>query len=137
MCAGEYTVEVDATTLPPDFVATYDLDGLDTPHCASLALAAGEDRRDVDFGYKEVFPGFTLTKTASATDVDPNQPVTYTYVVLNTSEVTLTNVVVVDDAGTPAQPGDDFTVGTVASPTPGERGRSGPPASRPRISAWW
>lgn len=49
--AGDYTVEVDGSTLPPNLAQTYDLDGLDTPDRASLTLNAGENRTDVDFGY--------------------------------------------------------------------------------------
>jgi hypothetical protein len=48
--AGNYTVSVDATTLPAGMVQTYDLDGgLDSTAVASLA--AGQNRTDVDFGY--------------------------------------------------------------------------------------
>lgn len=50
--AGTYTVKVVASTLPSDLtIQTYDLDGLTTANEATASLAAGEDRRDVDFGY--------------------------------------------------------------------------------------
>ncbi len=45
-----YTVRVDPSTLPASYVQTYDLDGLDTPHFAYVALTA--NRTDVDFGYR-------------------------------------------------------------------------------------
>jgi hypothetical protein len=50
--AGDFTVEVDSTTLPAGSVPTFDLDGTGTPHRAGVTLAAGEDRTDVDFGYR-------------------------------------------------------------------------------------
>ncbi|HRZ55436.1 MAG TPA: SdrD B-like domain-containing protein [Candidatus Paceibacterota bacterium] len=51
--AGSYTVRVDTSTLPAGYGPTYDLDGIATPNVASpVALAAGEDRDDVDFGYR-------------------------------------------------------------------------------------
>ncbi len=52
LAAGTYTVEVVATTLPAGLAQTYDLDGLATAHRATLSLAAGESRTDVDFGYR-------------------------------------------------------------------------------------
>lgn len=64
-------------------------------------------------------PGLTLTKTASPTKVAPFQEVTYTYTVTNTGGITLTNIVVVDDNGTPRDRSDDHTVGTIASLAPG------------------
>jgi uncharacterized repeat protein (TIGR01451 family) len=50
LVAGTYRVSVDLATLPAVVVATFDLDrNLDATYPASLA--AGEHRRDVDFGY--------------------------------------------------------------------------------------
>ena len=43
-------------------------------------------------------------------------PVLYTYVVTNTGQTSLTNIVVKDDNGTPGVPGDDITVCTIAGP---------------------
>lgn len=50
---GTYTVEVDASTLPSGYTGTYDLDGLATANRATVTLAGGEDRTDVDFGYAQ------------------------------------------------------------------------------------
>lgn len=48
---GDYTVVVVVSTLPADVAQTYDLDGLATLNEAMAGVAAGEDRRDADFGY--------------------------------------------------------------------------------------
>src|SRR4051812_8725638 len=50
--AGNYTVTVVASSLPAGTTPTYDLDGVATPNTATLSLAAGASRTDVDFGYK-------------------------------------------------------------------------------------
>src|SRR5207253_1291806 len=50
--AGNYTVKVVASSLPAGLTPTYDLDGVATANTASLTLAAGTSRTDVDFGYK-------------------------------------------------------------------------------------
>ncbi|MFN8489793.1 MAG: SdrD B-like domain-containing protein [Caldilineaceae bacterium] len=52
--AGNYTVRVDATTLPPGLQQTFDLDGINTPNITAVTLAAGQNRIDVDFGYQPV-----------------------------------------------------------------------------------
>jgi len=52
IAAGTYRVQVDAATLPDGKTkATYDLDGISTPHVAVVTLAAGATRSDVNFGY--------------------------------------------------------------------------------------
>ncbi|MGK2849572.1 MAG: DUF7507 domain-containing protein [Candidatus Limnocylindrales bacterium] len=59
-------------------------------------------------------PTILLVKTAGTAadgavfETEPG-PVTYTYKVTNTGPLTLFNVTVTDDAGTPGTPGDDFT----------------------------
>jgi len=60
-----------------------------------------------------------ITKTSSVTNANAFQLITYKYVVTNTGSTTLTNLVVVDDNGTPAYAEDDVTVGTLASLAPG------------------
>ena len=70
-------------------------------------------------------PAITLDKTAGAiVDVDGNGPdagdtVTYSYLVTNASNVTLSNVNVVDDNGTPGNAADDFTINIPGTLAPG------------------
>ena len=49
--AGTYNVTVDTSTLPAGYGATYDLDG-GNDSAASVTLTAGQNRTDVDFGYR-------------------------------------------------------------------------------------
>ena len=51
---GTYTVSVDPTTLPTGLGPTFDLDGTNTPNTTQVALAAGQVRVDVDFGYVDI-----------------------------------------------------------------------------------
>ncbi len=48
--AGDYTVTV--TTPPAGTTPTFDLDGIGTAHTTAAALAPGQNRTDVDFGYQ-------------------------------------------------------------------------------------
>ena len=51
--AGSHLVRVDRSTLPgSEYIQTSDWDGLATPDAATVSLAAGQDRADVDFGYR-------------------------------------------------------------------------------------
>lgn len=49
---GDYTVVVDASTLPGGLEPTYDFDGIDTPDEASLTLPKGALNNQIDFGYR-------------------------------------------------------------------------------------
>ncbi|MCO6455211.1 MAG: isopeptide-forming domain-containing fimbrial protein, partial [Pirellulaceae bacterium] len=49
---GNYDVSVDLGTLPPGYVNTFDLDGNRNSQ-TNVALAAGQNRTDVDFGYAQ------------------------------------------------------------------------------------
>jgi hypothetical protein len=56
-------------------------------------------------------PAMTIDKTADPTNLPAGGgDVTYTYVVTNTGNVPIFDVVVTDDNGTPGSTGDDFTV---------------------------
>jgi hypothetical protein len=77
---------------------------------------------DVDH-YFGAAPGIRLQKLTNGTDnnsgTGPSVPVgstvTWTYIVTNTGNMALSDIVVVDDGG----PNPDFTVGTIASLAPG------------------
>ncbi len=51
LLSGNYTVTVDVMTVPAGYVQTYDLDGIGTANTTAFALAAGQSKLDVDFGY--------------------------------------------------------------------------------------
>ncbi|MEA2563804.1 MAG: hypothetical protein QOH06_5308 [Acidobacteriota bacterium] len=52
LAAGTYKVKVVSSTVPSGSTPTYDLDGTGTAHTATVTLAAGQNRTDVDFGYR-------------------------------------------------------------------------------------
>lgn len=65
--------------------------------------------------------GLCVIKTANVTDpIAPETPVTYTYTVTNSTGLTLTNVTIVDDYGTPNDPTDDVTIATIPTFNPGD-----------------
>lgn len=72
-----------------------------------------------DLNFNLVAPGLDLLKLADKTIITPGGAVTFTYKVTNSGNVTLTNIVVTDDNGTPNNTADDFPVGTIASLAPG------------------
>ncbi|WP_417912255.1 SdrD B-like domain-containing protein [Candidatus Electronema sp. TJ] len=51
LAAGSYTVRTDLSTVPANWLPTYDLDG-GKDSKTSVTLTNGEKRTDVDFGYK-------------------------------------------------------------------------------------
>lgn len=124
LCLGDYTVEVDPTTLPGGMVAspndqgsndTADSDGIDNE--ANVSLPA-DDTTDltIDFGYyrKALIQLVKLTNgTDNNSPTGPQVPVgslvTWTYNVTSTgSTEPIANVIVADDNGTPGNPADDF-----------------------------
>ncbi|HAX77735.1 MAG TPA: hypothetical protein DCY88_18330, partial [Cyanobacteria bacterium UBA11372] len=106
---GEYKVTIDTTTLPVNYIQTYDLDGLSTANSALGDLTSGQNRVDFDFGYVASAPGFSMVKSANKTVAAFGEKVIYTYDVSNTGASALSNVVVKDDNGTPDDGADDFT----------------------------
>jgi esterase/lipase len=55
-------------------------------------------------------PAIDVLVTPSQSTVYSGQAVTYTYRIANTGDITLTDVILVDDNGTPGASGDDLTV---------------------------
>ncbi len=51
LAAGTYVVRVDTNTLPSGVRPTYDLDGTNTAHVATVTLASGQNLTTVNFGY--------------------------------------------------------------------------------------
>ncbi len=93
-----------------------------TGQTVATDLEAGEDDLTWDAGLVRVAqdPGLRLVKSATPNPVAAGQPVTYSYEVTNTGAVTLTDVTITDDHGTPADTSDDFVAGTAATLAPGE-----------------
>jgi hypothetical protein len=58
VAAGSYIVCV---TPAAGWMPTFDLDGLATPNCATVALASGQNRTDADFGFATVNTGGPFT----------------------------------------------------------------------------
>jgi len=61
-----------------------------------------------------------LVRGQSVTSANPFQAVTYGWAVINAGSTTLTNVTVTDDNGTPNYTGDDYTVVSGLTLTPGQ-----------------
>jgi hypothetical protein len=53
LAAGTYSIRVVSSTLPSGYTPTYDLDGTGTAHIATVTLTAGQNRTDLDFGYRQ------------------------------------------------------------------------------------
>lgn len=96
-----YTVTVDTATLPAGVVPTHDLDGVATPHTTQVALASGQDRVDVDFGYQPQID-LAITKEDSEDPLPGGENLVYTITVENLGPGAATGVAVTDDlpAGT-------------------------------------
>lgn len=55
LLAGTYTVRVDSNAISainPGYGPTFDLDGIATSHVSTVVLAAAQQRKDADFGYR-------------------------------------------------------------------------------------
>ena len=70
------------TAVPGDLVPTDDLDGLASPGEADADLEPGEDRTDVDFGYRQE-ADLTITKTVDDDTLDATETATFRLVVGN------------------------------------------------------
>jgi hypothetical protein len=83
---------------------------LDTVITHTAAGQTSFDAKLAGAGSSSPIPALTLVKTASTNNAVPGQVVTYYYAVTNTGNVTITNINIWDDNGTPNNGGDDFIV---------------------------
>ncbi len=92
--AGTYTVRATGASIS-GATPTYDLNGVGTPNVTSVTLTAGQNRDDVDWGYR--FAVLSISKTSSAGGtVDPGDTIQYTIVVRNNTASPQTGIVITD-----------------------------------------
>ncbi|MCG2787119.1 MAG: carboxypeptidase regulatory-like domain-containing protein [Anaerolineae bacterium] len=92
---GTYAVRVDTTSLPAGSTQTYDLSAPTNDHEASVTVAAGEVRTDIDFGYQ--LGVLSIAKSSSAGgNIQPGNTITYTLLVRNNSGQNQTGVSITD-----------------------------------------
>ena len=113
---GLFQVELDPTTLPVGMQPTYDVDS-GTMRTATVSLAQGQNRTDVDFGEREV-ADLMVVKTLPAGALDPGGTVTFRLTVTNlgpspSRSVHLVDVLPVGVTFTSVS-GDVWTCSTVA-----------------------
>jgi len=137
LCAGDYTVSI---TTPNGFVHTVAHQGCGgTPgdvhnpndsncectgadNCDICVTLPADDTVDltIDCGYIGAAPCLTLAKTADSDTALAGGQMGYTYSITNCGGTTFTNLAIIDDAGTPNFPGDDFSVVTGLTLAPGQ-----------------
>ena len=122
LASGQYTVCVLPTS---DYLETYDLDGLATPNCATLTVAPGDNRTDVDFGYLLSSPALTVVKKTNGVDaptgtgpyLQVGAPVHWDYLLTNTGNVPLSGISVTDSMGVAVTCPQDTTLAVGAGMT--------------------
>jgi hypothetical protein len=137
LCAGQYTVSFVTPQGYNRTLAHQSCDGSGNPTpetdsdcecddgqpcgiCVTLTTDNSQDLT-IDCGYIPSNPGLELIKTSDKSVVSPGEIVTYHYVVTNTGSLTISNINIVDDNGTPLDPTDDYTVNaTPFTLAPGE-----------------
>jgi LPXTG-site transpeptidase (sortase) family protein len=93
--AGTYDVRV--ANPPAGYLQTYDLDGTGTSNEATVTVTAGQTRTDVDFGYQAENPALAIEKSSTTSSLSAPGTVTYSYLVTNIGNVTLTGINLSDD----------------------------------------
>lgn len=93
LAAGDYVVSVAPGSVPQGSLATYDLDGVGTPHQAAVTLGAGEQVLNADFGYDSAL---SVDKKHWLENRRPGYSQRYEITISNTSALTLTDILVVD-----------------------------------------
>ena len=108
VCAG-ITLAAEATT-------SCSCSATRTQTTISIVTVTGKDPLDNDVTGSDstavnvISPAIEVAVTPSQTTIHSGEVVTYTYQITNTGDITLTNVTVVDDNGTPGKSDDDVTV---------------------------
>ena len=106
VCAG--------ITLAAETAASCSRSAVVTQATTSTATVTGQDPlgngvTDNDSTTVNVIsPAIEVTVTSNQTTIYSGEAVTYTYQITNTGDVTLTNVTLIDDNGTPGNSNDDF-----------------------------
>ncbi|MEQ1862398.1 MAG: SdrD B-like domain-containing protein, partial [Chthoniobacteraceae bacterium] len=95
LLGGSYSVRVVSATLPVGVAPTYDLDGIGTAHVAAFTLTGGQNRADVDFGYRAV-TDLAITKTDGVTSAVAGGSVTYTITASNAGPNAVTGATIAD-----------------------------------------
>ena len=126
---------VEDATLAPQERLTFQRTGVaQEGQYANIATVTASNTAGIEVGdtdpshYLGVTPGIDIEKATNGFDADSQpgpqivvgDPVTWTYVVTNGGTVPITEVTIVDDNGTPADPSDDVTIATIAELLPDE-----------------
>ena len=125
LCAGQYTVlfrtpsgynhtlahQTCSVGGLPSNETDSDCDCTGNTDCAvCVTLPDNTSDLSIDCGYIPSNPQLQLIKTVSPTTAKPGQPVTYSYLVTNSGPITVTNINIIDDNGTPVDTSDDYYV---------------------------
>jgi len=119
VCAG-ITLAAEATT-------SCSCSATRTQTTISIVTVTGKDPLDNDVTGSDstavnvISPAIEVAVTPSQTTIHSGEVVTYTYQITNTGDITLTNVTVVDDNGTPGKSDDDVAVCADMTLTAGAR----------------
>ena len=93
LAGGTYTVTVDADALAGGSTPTFDVDGVETPHRATVILAPATSETGVDFGYIQAFQ---VEKRHWLSNRQPSYSQRYSIDISNSSAITLTDILVTD-----------------------------------------
>jgi len=98
------------TTATRGLVTTTLTLGPSEPTADLAEIAVGVESVTGSTSIEIIHPSLDVTVTPSEMIIYRGQVVTYTYQITNTGDITLTNVTLADDKGTPGDSGDDLTV---------------------------
>ncbi|MDH7473673.1 MAG: prolyl oligopeptidase family serine peptidase [Anaerolineae bacterium] len=116
--SGDDVIACTGLTLAPEAMAGCSRNATLTHTVTNKVTVTGLDPLSNDISDEDtatisiISPAIEMTVTPDQAMVYSGQMVTYTYQITNTGDVTLTDVTVEDDNGTPDDDGDDLTVCT-------------------------